>query len=59
MKYCKYYFAFEDDNLYLRTQKWTDEGCIGIKDELVISKEAFIECYNKWIAADQPEESSN
>lgn len=39
----------QDDRLIRQTPVHSDVGYIAVKNELVITKEEFLACYNEWI----------
>lgn len=41
--------VFDEDAVYLDTTITKEKGYSSVKRELIITKEAFIQCYNKWI----------
>ena len=38
----------EDDGVYLNTRVYGQDDHV-VKKKLILTKEVFIECYNKWI----------
>ena len=47
-------FSFDDDKLY-RLTPFLECGPDYYKKELVLTKEVFIKCYNKWIKEQKDE----
>ena len=50
----EYYIKVDEDKCYLDKPVFNSDGdAIGYKRKVVITKEAFIECYNKWIKGEE------
>lgn len=45
------HIVIDGENCYVETP--IDADCVCIKRELVMTKEVFIQCYNKWIKEDK------
>ena len=46
-------YYVDDENCVRVTDYYNEIGSVGYKNELIITKEAFIECYNKWIKGEE------
>ncbi len=53
-KYVKQYPYVGDDGIYTPCEEYALEGCASAY-RLVISKEMFVEAYNKWIKGEENE----
>ena len=49
----KEYVEFEGDNCYVDTPIYYHGDCCDYQRRLVMTKEAFKECYKKWILEEQ------
>ena len=38
-----------DDKLIRQTPVYSNEGCVAVRNEVVITKEEFLDCYNEWV----------
>lgn len=52
-------FSIQDDNVIKTTYMEADQsGTVWGKDKIVLDKETFIECYEKWIKGQEAEENA-
>ena len=53
-------FRIQDDNVIKTTYMGDDwGGTVWGKDEIVLDKETFIECYEKWIKGQEASDDKN
>ena len=48
-------FEFEGDNCIRRTYDCVFNDTYRVREEVLITKDVFIECYNRWIACKENE----
>ena len=48
-----YYITVDDEYCYAERPTYREDGAVtGFTKTLLMTKEAFVECYNKWIKAE-------
>lgn len=53
-KYVKQEPYIDDEGLFIPCEQYVPEGCVSTY-QMVISKEQFVEMYNKWIKGEENE----
>ena len=52
-----YEIVFEDDMVYMETRvQYAGDGKWVVRKDPIMSKEVFVECYNKWILGEEKQE---
>lgn len=51
-----YYTTFEGDKLFVKTPIYAGGDLVGYKSQLIMTKELFVQCYEKWILNKDEEE---
>ena len=51
-----YYITFDGDELFIEVPMFSGSDIVGYKRQLIMTKELFVQCYEKWILNKDKEE---